>query len=317
MSVDEFYNHVIADNATHSFGKFMRGIGEKRVDTTPWQPTHTPTSSDPACRTIHYTHPITAPLAPPMAKALKKQILHKFGNVGLCLETCTDVEDVPMADCFVVEDRLWVHASEDNNEECVVSVTFRIRFVKGTMFRRIIENATRKEYGMFWDQFANMIRILKSPVSFNGEELQKVAIELEHATELLLESEGQEVHMSSVLRSSICTLSRRLSLATNVPSSRKLMHLEGNEEELTEGAVPFAIRVMGHTRGMISNAGLPFVLVCLLCFFMCYLNFMATRQMRMMNTMLQRMDARLDEMIEKLEDENHSIADQTCVAWTK
>ena len=90
------------------------------------------------------------------------------------------------------------------------------------------------------------------------------------------------------------------------------MHLEGNEEELTEGAVPFAIRVMGHTRGMISNAGLPFVLVCLLCFFMCYLNFMATRQMRMMNTMMQRLDARLDEMIEKLESENHSIADQTC-----
>ncbi len=283
----------------------MRSIGEKGVDTTPWLPSHTTTSPGPTSRKIHYTHPITAPLAPPMAKALKKQSLHKFGNVGLCLETCTEVEDVPMADCFVVEDRLWVHASEDNSEECVVSVTFRIQFVKGSLFRRIIENATRKEYGIYWDQFANMIRLLKPPTALGGDELQKVAIELQHATELLLESEGQEIQMSSVLRSSIRTLSRRFSLATNVPTSRQLMHLE-EKDESTEGAVSLAN----------YNAGLPFVGICLLCFAMCYLNFVATRQIMTMNGLLNSIDARLEGMIKKLlESENLSLADKSCIIF--
>ena len=290
----------------------MRGIGEKRVDTTPWLPSHTTSSLGPMSRKIHYTHPITVPMAPPMARALKKQLLYKFGNVGLCLETCTEVEDVPMADCFVVEDRLWVHASEDNNEECVVSVTFRIQFVKGTLFRRIIENATRKEYGLYWDQFANMIRLLKPPMALDGDELRKVAIELEHATELLLESEGQEIQMSSVLRSSICTLSRRLSLATNVPSSRQLAHPE-EKDELTEGAVSFAFRGLECVRNQISKAGLPFVGICFLCFAMCYLNFVATRKIMTMNELLCSMYARL-EMIEKLlQSESVAPADKSCI----
>lgn len=303
LSVDEFYHRVIADNATHSIGNFMRGIGEKKVTSTPWRPSYTPTSSDPTSRTIHYTHPITAPMAPPTAKALKQQTLHKFGNVGLCLETLTKVEDVPMADCFVVEDRLWVNSSKDNNEECVVSVSFRIRFVKGTLFRRIIENATRKEYGIFWAQFMTTIQLLKEPKLLDREELQKVAIELEHATELLLESEGQEIQMPSVLMSSICTLSRRLSLATNVPSSSQLKHLE-ETEELTEGAVPFALRGMEYVRNKISKADMSVVFICLFCLSMCYLNFVATRKIMTMNALLHSVDSRLEEMIEKLESKN-------------
>lgn len=296
MSVDEFYHNVIADNAAHSFGKFMRGIGERRVTTTPWLPSHTPVTSSPASRIIHYTHPITAPLAPPMAKARKQQMLHKFGNVGLCVETCTEVEDVPMADCFVVEDRLWVHKAKNDNEECIVSVTFRIRFVKGTLFRKIIENATRKEYGMFWNQFADMIRLLKTPILFDGEEVQQVAIELEHAT-AILQSEGQEVHMSSVLRSSICSLSRRLSLATNVPPSKPLMHND-EKEDYTEGVVSFSLKGLDFIRNQTSKGGHNFSVAGVLFLFMCFLTFVVIRQIVTMRVMLQNMDARLEELIE-------------------
>ena len=73
-------------------------------------------------------------MAPPMAKARKQQILHKFGDAGLCVETCTVVEEVPMADCFMVEDRVWVHGAKDRSEGCSVTVTFQIRFVKSTFF---------------------------------------------------------------------------------------------------------------------------------------------------------------------------------------
>ena len=115
----------------------MCDIGELDVDITPWDlPSASTTwaASESLSRTIHYTHPVNAPMAPPTAKARKQQILHKFSNAGLCLETCTIVEEVPMADCFVVEDRLWVHGAKDGSEGCVLSVTFQIRFVKGAAF---------------------------------------------------------------------------------------------------------------------------------------------------------------------------------------
>ena len=83
-----------------------------------------------------------------------------------------------MADCFVVEDRLWVHESDDG-KGCIVAVTFQIRFVKGTMFRRIIESTTRKEYECFWNQFADIIQSLNgSNISLEEEELVDVAMEL-------------------------------------------------------------------------------------------------------------------------------------------
>ena len=114
----------------------MRNIGELNVVTTPWDSTRTPVepaASESSSRTIHYTHPVNVPMAPPTAKACKQQRCNKFGNAGLCLETCTVVEDVPMTDCFVVDDRLWVHAN-DESEGCVLFVTFQIRFVKGTVY---------------------------------------------------------------------------------------------------------------------------------------------------------------------------------------
>ena len=105
LTVDEFYHNVLKDDATHSFGKFMCDIGDLNVETTPWDAT--------TSRIIHYTHPVNAPMAPPTAKARKEQSFTKVGSVGLCVETCTIVEEVPMADCFVVEDRLWVNEAED------------------------------------------------------------------------------------------------------------------------------------------------------------------------------------------------------------
>ena len=72
----------------------MQDIGELNVDTTPWQPPGEPTESEPTTRIIHYTHPVNAPMAPPKAKARKEQFFNKVGGVGLCVETCTVVEEV-------------------------------------------------------------------------------------------------------------------------------------------------------------------------------------------------------------------------------
>ena len=155
VSVDDFYKLVLEDNADHSIEKFMRSIGEMEVESSPWQPSTTE-STNSATRTIHYIHPNNAPMAPPTAAARKEQTLHKFGNIGLCLETCTFVENVPMADCLIVRDRLWVTQNEGSGY--IMSITFQIDFIKGTLFRRIIENTTKSEYLKYWSQFWDMIK---------------------------------------------------------------------------------------------------------------------------------------------------------------
>ena len=297
--MDEFHHFVIEDNATHSLEKFMCDIGELNVDTSPWQPSQTPTATEPTTRTIHYTHPVNAPMAPPKAKARKQQSLHKFGKVGLCLETCTVVEEVPMADCFVVNDRLWVHEAEGEDEGCIVAVTFQIKFVKSTMFRRIIENQTRKEYASFWNQFSDMIQSLKSPSALEEEELEEVAIELEEATSLL-EGEGTEVNLSSVL-SRIRSSSRRLSGVAKLPPSKKMENLEVSEERPgidAQRLLKFALDAIAYLRKQLSESDNGFTVACLLIFLMVFLNMLALKQMMMMDRFLHDFDARLGKMNE-------------------
>ena len=272
----------------------MQEIGELNVDTTPWHPAKEPTASEPTTRTIHYTHPVNAPMAPPTAKARKQQFFNKVGDIGLCVETCTIVEEVPMADCFVVEDRLWVHESDDG-KGCIVAVTFQIRFVKGTMFRRIIESTTRKEYESFFNQFADMIQSLNgSSISLEEEELVDVAMELEKAT-AMLEGEGQEVPLSSVL-SRIRTSTRRLSTAAKLPSTRKMMHTdEGKVSEKrtsidVQQMITFVLDGLAYIRKQISENDHAWALAVLVFCLTLLMNMIALRQISKMNGFLQNLE---------------------------
>jgi hypothetical protein len=131
----------------------MEETGETNVIVSQWKKEE---NDDTFTRTIEYSHPVNAPLAPPMARARREQRYRFYGKHGLSVETDTYVEDVPMADCFYVTERVLV---EPANEKGVVVVLaeFDIRFVKRTMFRSIIANTTRSEclkgiqgYGVYW-----------------------------------------------------------------------------------------------------------------------------------------------------------------------
>ena len=287
LTVNEFYQLVLRDDASDSIGNFMRDIGDLNIDTTPWQPQHdSKKSGTPSTRTIHYVHPVNAPMAPPTAKAQKTQYLHKFGSVGLCLETCTIVEDVPMTDCFVVDDRLWVSESIDG-DGCNVEVTFNIRFVKSTMFRRIIENATRSEFNKFWGQFGSMIELLESPsaekeLGVKKEELEEVITMVEDE----LTEEGQEMPLSKVI-GLIRESSRRRSIMTKSPSSKRVVH---RAEEAS--ASPAANVVSLITKYKSENSQL----VGLVFAFMLLLNFLAIWQMIRMNQFLSVLDDHLQKM---------------------
>lgn len=206
-----------------------------------------------------------------------------------------------MADCFVVDDRLWVHESEEENGGCIVAVTFQIRFIKGTMFRRIIEGATRKEYDSFWSQFGDMVRSLKGPMALEEEELEEVAMELEEATAILV-GEGLEVDLSSAL-SRIRDSSRRLA---KLPSTRKMTQLGEVEERPSldmqninmQNVVSFVLDGIAYLRKQLSESGNGFALACAVFFFMFLLNILSVRQMTMMNRFLQNLDRRLEKMNE-------------------
>lgn len=301
VSVDEFYKHILDDNAEHSIEKFMRDIGEMQVESTSWQAA-IPTSIGLANRTIQYIHPINAPMAPPTAAARKEQTLHKFGNIGLCLETSTFVEDVPMADCFVVRDRLWVNenpAAEDTG--CIMSITFQIDFIKGTMFRRIIENTTRGEYQKYWTQFWDMI---KSNLG-SSNELYEVATEIEEAA-LMLEAEGQEVPLSSVL-GRIRSSSRRLSSV--VARRASVRNINSTEAEI-ETSILFVVVEKGkvvvlelftivkqHVKEHFAEKDDSYVLGCFLIVLLGMFNIMALRQISKMNRSITLLTKQINEAI--------------------
>jgi hypothetical protein len=294
VSVDEFYKLVLEDNADNSIGNFMTNIGELNVECTLWQPV--PTSAEPSNRTIQYIHPINAPMAPPTAKARKEQCLNKFDK-GMCMETCTIVEDVPMADCFVVKDRLWVIKNPEDENGCIVSVTFQIDFIKGTMFRRIIENTTRGEYQKFWTKFSDMIKLRIG--SSEEEELDEVVIELEAAA-ALLEGEGQEVQLSSVL-GRIRTSSRKLSVVARRASVRNLQGASGKMGGSTFQVIAGKGKVImldlltivkDHFAGKDSNYLLGFFFVSVLLIS----NILALRRISMMNTSITELTTHMEQL---------------------
>ena len=131
----------------------MQSSGDDVLQVTEWKRDENGVYS----RILEYNHPVNAPLAPPMAKARKEQRYRKYGETGLSIETDTFVQDVPMADCFYVTDRVLV---EPNGSGTVMVVAeFDIRFIKSTMFRSLISNTTKSEFlkwfqglGVYWSE---------------------------------------------------------------------------------------------------------------------------------------------------------------------
>jgi hypothetical protein len=176
-SLDKFYELFLADEAVYSIPNFMAGEGDSNVVTSHWKATETKSSKS---RTIEYSHPVNAPLAPPKAKARKEQRLRRFLNQGISIETDTYVDDVPMTDCFYVTDRILVSANDDGT--VTVAAYFDIRFVKSTMFRSIIANTTRSEFVKWFQNLLNMLRreasaLALPPSEFPAESCQPSTLE--------------------------------------------------------------------------------------------------------------------------------------------
>eukprot|EP00548_Thalassiothrix_antarctica_P017602 CAMPEP_0194189362 /NCGR_PEP_ID=MMETSP0154-20130528/58619_1 /TAXON_ID=1049557 /ORGANISM="Thalassiothrix antarctica, Strain L6-D1" /LENGTH=270 /DNA_ID=CAMNT_0038910473 /DNA_START=1 /DNA_END=810 /DNA_ORIENTATION=- len=144
-SSELFYDLFLKNDAPYSIGNFMEtSIGDSNIKTSLWQKITQLGSKEETTRTMEYSHPINAPLAPPSARSRKEQTLIKFSTYGIILETETYVDDVPMVDCFYVKDRIVV--AFDQNKKTKVSAYFDIRFVKNTLLRAFIYHTTKSEF---------------------------------------------------------------------------------------------------------------------------------------------------------------------------
>ena len=166
-SLDEFFDKFLSNHAPHSIAKYLESRGDSALRASEWNVTTSakdklPPQVQPQNRVIHYKHPVNAPLAPPQAGARKEQTLTRYGKYGLCLETRTIVDDVPMADCFHVDDRIRVHTDhtdKDGHSSISVYMEFQITFIKSTMFKSIIEKTACSEFTDFFKHSKCILRV--------------------------------------------------------------------------------------------------------------------------------------------------------------
>ena len=125
-------------------------------------------------------------MAPPQAKAKKEQILKKYHNCGIIIETKTFVSDVPMTDCFYVTDTICISlpsSSDDDDEtnkkrcKLILNIRFDIVFVKSTYFRSLIYRTTKNEMQQFMMNFTEYIiaKLAVLPSSLKGISTTKKA----------------------------------------------------------------------------------------------------------------------------------------------
>ena len=148
-----FFAMFLADDAKYTIPMFMKENGDDKIKSSEWVKSTDSAFEGVKTRTIEYTHPVNAPMAPPMARARKEQTYQAFEDYGLTVETKTIVSDVPMTDCFYVADRIRVQSHGEGKVQ--VTMQFDIRFIKGTMFKSVITRTSKREIHNFMNNLAS------------------------------------------------------------------------------------------------------------------------------------------------------------------
>lgn len=162
-SLDQFMAKFVDDEAPSSLASFLTSRGDSDVNTSSWSEALNMTKQ----RDINYMHPVNAPMAPPIAAAWKEQRLRIFPEFGLIIDTKTFVKDVPMTDCFYVQDRIIVEVQDTG---LLLELQFELVFEKSTIFQRIIKKTTTAEFSDLLEALASFMT--KALVEGPGESSQ-------------------------------------------------------------------------------------------------------------------------------------------------
>lgn len=158
ISLNDFFEKYLRDNAVASIVKHHEASGDLDSKATKWERS-TKISQK---RFITYNHPIKIPLAiaPPTGAATKTQVMRKFPN-GICVDTETWVNDVPLADCFYVADRLLVASNPEGG--VLLTIKFGNCFVKRTVFKHIIASTSIRDVTKFHKGYC--VELVKGTIS--------------------------------------------------------------------------------------------------------------------------------------------------------
>lgn len=151
-SLEAFMDMFISNEASFPIARYQKehihdkhlsySKWKKRTSTIPEQATLAifPPTFD---REISFVHPLNNTVGPSQAKTNRRQCFQRFGALGATLQNITNVEGVPGAECFRVEDRWVIESVGDTSIK--LSVYFQIPFSKRTMFKSIIQKNIKAE----------------------------------------------------------------------------------------------------------------------------------------------------------------------------
>ena len=155
MTLDEFFQQFVCDDAPNSIVSHHEASGDFDVKSSKWDDDDESSSKK---RSITYSHPINTKvsMAPSAGAATKTQVLRRYGDQGICIDSEIWTNNVPLADCFYVLDRLMVAS----NEEGGISLTIKFGniFVKRTMFKGVINAVSVKDITEFQKGFVALIK---------------------------------------------------------------------------------------------------------------------------------------------------------------
>ena len=119
------------------------------------------------------------------------------------LKSCTYGKGFPAADAFHVED-MWIIAPCDANKSghqgggVTVSVLFQIHYSKSTMFKKMIDANTKKEYAQMYNKYTEMVES-----ALGGEtkpsDVPSVKLEEENPNKLIKEAPPAEVPVLKII----------------------------------------------------------------------------------------------------------------------
>ncbi|CAO2834769.1 unnamed protein product [Amaranthus hypochondriacus] len=141
ISVEQFFNLYISDEAASFVESYHNKCGDKEFRCTSWSP-H---KEFGYTRVKSFQHPIKVYFGAKCGGCKETQKFQIYKSSHLVIKTSQEVSDVPYADYFTVEGLWDVQKDGSQSDGCFLQVFVNVAFSKKTMFKGKIEQSTMEE----------------------------------------------------------------------------------------------------------------------------------------------------------------------------
>ena len=155
-SLEMFMDLFFSNEASFPIAKYQTEvIRDRELTYTKWRK-NSDTVPPVFDRDALFTHPLNNTLGPSEAKTCRQQRFQRFGTLGATLQNTTNVQGVPGADCFTVEDRWIVESISDSAVR--FTVYFQINFSKRTMIKPLIQKNIKMETKKWFQGYVTFLQ---------------------------------------------------------------------------------------------------------------------------------------------------------------